>query len=370
MIFGADPEFFLFTEEGKAVGAFEVFEVRERETWTGSYGGKAFRDGFSVELNGNPNTCRGNLHNNFFATMEHAKNRAKKKGLTLAACDFVTVDLSEAQFWPPDCQEFGCDPAFSAYDGGRVIPIGVDARTHPRRYAGGHFHFSYALGEKREMLSPSRVEGTYPRATFIPAVYKTYPGEFTLAPGTEWIGNKDNHPAAVKLLDLYCGLPAAYMLGSREQYERRKVYGQAGEFRSQKYEAPCKALGIEYRVPGSTVWNTHFLPAFIMGVGRNILYRFETLTRLWDDKLNDDLRQAINEGNDKLQERLLRHIRVEGFYTFDTLKAVREKCHDILNTFSYGYEGAAVGDSHNSWDWLTQKFMISRTPGAFPAVAA
>ena len=206
----------------------------------------------------------------------------------------------------------------------------------------------------------------YGAQIYVPAEYKTYPGEYMLPQSVGWIGNKDNHPAAVKLLDLYCGLPAAYMLGTREQYERRKVYGQAGEFRSQKYD---KALGIEYRVPGSTVWNTHYLPAFIMGVGRVILGQFETYARHWDDKLNDDLRLAINEGDTKLQEKLLKPLNVPQFYTFETLKYVREKCHDVLNTFTYGYAGAESGDSHNSWDYLTWVNGISRERSTFPAAA-
>lgn len=361
MLLGADPEFFLFSGS-TPVGAHKVFETNKIVKGPQ----RAFRDGYSVELNSQPSTCRGTLQNWFFQVMRGAQQVAKKAGFEIGAKDFVEIDLAELEDAPEDLQQFGCDPAFSAYDGGNPIPIHVEARSHSRRYAGGHIHFSFPRAQKSEYI-PAAYSGDFPNKQLIShARYDVSPEWHFPMLNQKWMGNTDNHPLAVKLLDLYCGLPAAYMLGGTEQYERRKVYGQAGEFRSQtKY--PDHSMGIEYRVPGSSVWNTHVLPAFIMGVGRAVLGSFVTYASHWDPKIEDDLRGAINFGDTAVQERLLKSLSWYSFFSFDTLKAVKNKCGDYLRTFSYG----SVPDSHNSWDWLTAQKGISRyaAPVSLPRAA-
>lgn len=351
MLLGADPEFFLFSGEGKPVGAHKVFGTNKEVPGPA----RAFRDGYSVELNTMPSTCRGTLQNWFFSVFRGAREKAAALGLEIKAADFVEISLSELESAPEDLQQFGCDPAFSAYDGGNPIPIHVEAKTHERRYAGGHVHFSFPRVQRNEYV-PAVFEGVFPGAKVIShAKYVTHDEWNFPQTSQKWIANTDNHPIAVKLLDLYCGLPVAYMLGGTEQYERRKVYGQAGEFRSQmKYSD--HSLGIEYRVPGSTVWNTHVLPAFIMGVGREVLRNFSFYSSHWDEKIEDDLRGAINFGDTSVQEKLLKRISYDNFFTFSTLKDVKMKCGDYLKTFSYG----RVPDSHMSWDTMTANYGISR----------
>lgn len=347
MLLGADPEFFLFSGD-KPVGAHKVFRTNKEVPGPN----RAFRDGYSVELNATAATCRETLHDWFFTIMRAAQQEAKGQHLNIRAADFVEIDLKELESAPEDLQQFGCDPAFSAYDGGNPIPITVEARSHNRRYAGGHIHFSYPRLQRQEYIPATYTTGGQ---LLTRAKYKSHDEWYFAHVNHAWIGNTDNHPAAVKLLDLYCGLPVAYMLGGTEQYERRKVYGQAGEFRSQmKYSN--HALGIEYRVPGSTVWNTHVLPAFIMGVGRGVLAEFDTYRRHWDPKIEDDLRGAINFGDTPVQERLLKNLSWLSYFTFDTLKAVKAKCGDYLKTFSY----AQPANSHSSWEGLTTQHRIPR----------
>jgi hypothetical protein len=157
---------------------------------------------------------------------------------------------------PDDVKQFGCEPSWDAYTGETKTPP-IDAMTHPWRYAGGHLHFSDAPAVTSAKGKPT------------PQLRKI-----------------------VKLMDLYIGLPLTCVFGDRLTYQRRKYYGQAGEFRPQTYSH--NRYGVEYRTPGPEVWRAPWVASFAMGVGRDICLREHSLK--FDDGMADDLQAAINTG--------------------------------------------------------------------------
>lgn len=293
MFIGADPEFVIIKKAtGESVSAHNFFPdktakivVPLKKYATDGYNAKLFRDGYNLEVNVPAANCRA-----YLATwMQEALVAAFAKigpEYTLAPIQAVKVDLAHMKDAPDDLKTFGCDPSYCAYDLVPKVPQ-IDAMTHEFRYAGGHLHFS----------------------------------------GLDTINEPSNHPTMIRLLDVYLGLPLAALFGDEKSSMRRKYYGQAGEFRSQKYPLnPNRILptiGVEYRTPGPEVWTQdNFVMSFAFGIGRRILSQFAQYKTQLDDAQNDDVREAINSNPEKAWG-LLRA--VPGFYNADFLKALKPK---------------------------------------------
>jgi hypothetical protein len=257
---GTDPEFLIVDSRGKPVPAHKAgmpdkqhkLVLQPDESW-------CFRDGYMVEINLAPNQCR--------QTMGHRMARALRRleamlppGHHLRSRSAVKINLAkDMKNAPDDVKQFGCEPSWDAYTGETKTPP-IDAMTHPWRYAGGHLHFSGDTAVAQAKGKPT------------PELRKI-----------------------VKLMDLYIGLPLTCVFGNKLTYQRRKFYGQAGEFRPQSYGH--NAYGVEYRTPGPEVWRAPWVASFAMGVGRDICRQVTTLA--FDDKIADDLQDAINTGAGK-----------------------------------------------------------------------
>ena len=319
---GIDPEFFLFDENGKPVPAWKYFphkddKIKSTSVW-GHFGtGSFFRDGYAVEFNVPPETCRARTGNFLRDTMGQALATVPKghKFSTLATVRINKKDMESA---PPDCQIFGCDASYNAYLE-REVTVDLDAGTHPYRYAGGHLHTSHIA------LVPEKA--------------------FTFA----------------KLCDIFIGLAFVYLYDTPDEKLRRKFYGRAGEFRIQKY--PRNVTGFEYRTPSPKVWNNHRLAIMFMGVLRTLSLAFPTLEKQWDDKWSPAVEKAINTC--VVPESMLQT--VPGYYTPELLvKLKKDKaftkfkflaedrdCHSAFSEYVNGTYGVDKGKQLLGGGWYS-----------------
>ena len=253
---GTDPEFLIVDRAGIPVPAHKAgipdkkhkMTLQTDESW-------CFRDGYMVEINVLPNNCRQTMGHRMARALRRLQDYIAPKQLRSRSAVRINLakDMKNA---PDDVKQFGCEPSWDAYTGETKTPP-IDAMTHPWRYAGGHLHFSGHDATNRSHGKPT------------PQLRKI-----------------------VKLMDLYIGLPLTCVFGDRLTYQRRKFYGQAGEFRPQSYGS--SQYGVEYRTPGPEVWRAPWVASFAMGVGRDICSNVAQLE--FDDKMADDLQDAINTG--------------------------------------------------------------------------
>jgi hypothetical protein len=195
----------------------------------------------------------------------------------LVAAAAVKINLKkDLKGAPEDVMQFGCEPSYCAYELEAKIPL-IDAISHPYRYGGAHMHFGY-----------------------------------TPMPQLAWMKTESNHPQFIKLMDRYAGIPLSYLFDSKQSFMRRRFYGQAGEYRSQKYGKNLHQVGVEYRTPGPELWNAPWVASYVMGVGRYIGMHFKQMAKTWDKSLEDDLRLAINTGEGV--KKMLKYALLPGYH--------------------------------------------------------
>lgn len=264
---GCDPEFTVLDPDGLPVPAHSVGIELKETSKIKPYGSVAFRDGYNVEVNlDNGRVCRAQLLNGIAVTVG-AIRAALPKGYTLTAKAAYQIRVEEQmKDAPPDVTEFGCSPSKDAYTGEDKVVV-LQAYTHPWRYAGGHLHFGdLAYG-------------------YNPTLYGSDP--------CSAIKDRTKNPLLVKLFDKYIGVPLAVLFNDDAQWERRKYYGQAGEYREQNYG---NASGVEYRVPPPELFNHPSLISLFSGLGRAIITNFKSLSEAYDPALDSAVIRAINTG--------------------------------------------------------------------------
>lgn len=312
---GADPEFIVRDPAGKPIPAYHFFPREKKLTKQGKSGPRSFegffRDGFALEVNGDPDMCQAFMQDSIRGAVKGAL-AVLPKGYSLDATSMVEVDPEEASGAkaPDDTKTFGCSPSKNAYEPGNTCIPEIDAISHPYRYAGGHLHFSVRI-------TPETFTKLYPDEK--PKPWETMPTSHHLDGPYQHVALSENHPLLVKWLDLHVGLPLAVLqAGIPEVFLRRRFYGRAGEYRSQWYEGEqwrepafsgepshhytrFSSAGIEYRVPGSELWRHNALVSIFVRMGRWTLKNFPKLGP-WDPAIEPDLRAAIDlgEGAEKL----------------------------------------------------------------------
>lgn len=281
--FGTDSEFLVLDEKDRPVPAHKVkFPSAKRKlTLPGYDDSKAFRDGYAVEINVRPATCRQTLT----FTVQRALHEIVKMlppGHKLATLPAWKIDLKQMANAPSDVKQFGCKPSLCAYTGAQKIPP-IDAMTHPWRYSGAHLHFS-ALWEEDSYID----------------------NDYVCAPDPKEIQEPDVYPDFAKLMDLYMGLPLTCLFHSEALYQRRRFYGQAGEYRVQNYgqinkrtKAETPIYGFEYRVPGPELWNLPWVSSLAMSIGRYVINNRARLMKRYDKNQGEAVRNAINTGEDR-----------------------------------------------------------------------
>lgn len=251
--FGCDPEFF-FRRGDDVVGAAKI--LPKEGLFVGE--SKIIIDGVQAELNPEPATCRQTLGRMilpecFRALKEHMEQYKRLR------IDFSqTIKLSDKDFdgLPDDSKKFGCMPSKNAARKGKMGKITVNPETYRYRSAGGHIHIGDAGNSViRELLKADPVR-------------------------------------IVKMLDILVGNTCVLIDRDPGNIERRKVYGQAGEFRTPPH-------GLEYRTLSNFWLRSYQLMGLVMGLTRHAIIICandldEEFLKLVD---MDDIYKAINTNN-------------------------------------------------------------------------
>lgn len=258
---GADPEFFITTNDGKILPIIGLLGGTKDEPIKvdGSREGFAVQeDNVMAEYNIPPTTDAYT----FAAYVQEGRNhamraiRTRRKGVDVSTQ--CSHELPHKLLQHPQAQTFGCSPDFDAYQQGRPLP-----RISPRalatdngawRFAGGHVHLGYSKD-----------------------TFGWEPPPFVLA----------------AFCDVFLGIPAlAY--GMDNQGERRKHYGTPGRYRPTKY-------GIEYRTLGNGWTMSERHSASVGMMAQRLAQEFakgeDRIRQLYNDLPWVDIRKTISAGD-------------------------------------------------------------------------
>lgn len=320
IIIGSDPEFpILF--RGRSVSAAQA-GLPERSFKRKVYAGEMFRDGWNLEINPIPSEYLSVHYRNALSLIRIAKSDLALRGLTLGNAPAYRILQRDLEKAPPDCIEFGCHPTQNAYLGGAQTLPELDGYTHLVRYAGAHLHFSARLSGMDKLGDP------------LP------------------LAKAEDYPTIVRWLDYFVGLPFTWLFLRPAQFERRKYYGKAGEYREQRYHSGLH--GLEYRVLTPELFNhPAFFSLFTKAAVAAIYFAHEKRA-VWLKEWDDLIPLAINEGKDldKLLFKTLEPV-VDECYTPNTLLALKKKL---------GRKGLFTFSNESGGDWTTwsKEWGISR----------
>lgn len=261
MLLGSDPEFPIRSHSGAFIPAHRVFGDQANKRGV-SADAVAFRDGFMVELNVKPQETALALVR---AVQQGIRgvNKLLPSKWELATNAAITINpKKDLRAAPPDVLHFGCTPSYCAYSGQRKV-VSADPMTLTMRCAGAHMHFSASVKEIET-------------------------GSFG------WLMDPDSHRLFIRMLDAAIGLPLARIYHAKGQYERRTLYGQAGEYRPQEY--PDGSLGLEYRTPPPDLWNDAGLAVRMFAIGAEVFRTFRVMAKIWDSRHEAAIRAAIDTG--------------------------------------------------------------------------
>jgi hypothetical protein len=200
--FGTDPEFML-AKNGKIYSAIGIVKgTKERRKKIGKH--EFYYDNVLAETAVAPGDTKAEAVSNIKDCLKTYAELTAPYKLEARASHVFTPD----QLKHKDAFKIGCDPEACAYSSSWVE---VDEETFQKtalRSAGGHIH----LGNPILLDHP---------------ILKEYSGN-----------------VAVRLLDLFLGIPSIFLDHDPTTKARKQLYGQAGRWRMPKY-------GIEYRSVGN-----------------------------------------------------------------------------------------------------------------------
>jgi len=195
---GADPELFLKNQAGKYISSIGLIGGSKDFPLPIGNGCSVQEDNVAVEFNTPP--CRGAKE--FIEAIQYnlkvINEIASHHGLFADISASAVFDSDQLEH--PQAQEFGCEPDYNAWEGGKVNPK-PNAADKALRSAGGHIHIGLENGE-------DRIE-------------------------------------VVKAMDLFVG---CQMIKFDKDNRRRELYGMPGAYRPKPY-------GVEYRT-ASNAWIT------------------------------------------------------------------------------------------------------------------
>lgn len=267
LMFGADPEFFLFSGPpgGRRFCPPHEWAIpHASEKWWKPADGHIFRDGWAVELNPRPTHSPHLLHYHVRNLIGEVENQLAP-GKHLLPIPWVRIPRPKGPI-PSDLLQFGCSPTLNAY-GEESRTALADPFTLRFRSSGGHLHIT----------------------TPAPP-----------APGIPLLQDEKFYPHIVRILDRTVGIALTYIFEqeNRRSFARRSLYGRAGEFRVQ-HHGPY--MGFEYRVPGPEMWAVgqsdileticNLVQWIVEGEGFN---RF--IEEVWDIDTCAQTRNYINKG--------------------------------------------------------------------------
>lgn len=260
--FGSDPELFLFDRQSrKIVSSIPVIKFDKHDPVKLGGGIKMYADNVLVEAAMPPSDSKDGMLEQFHRVFK-AMQRALGNNFSLvpqAAYKFPMEELNDPKAW-----ESGCDPNFNVYDGCANPPAQFNDGLRS-----GSFHVH--IGNKN---------------------FKKEKDGHLL--------NFHSRELAIKLMDLFVGVPSLVFDKDETAPIRRALYGKAGEFRPTPY-------GIEYRVLGNFALRSpkitelvfdlinHGLNHLISGSGEEVL---KTVGE-------NNVRQAIDTNNVTLAQQLM-----------------------------------------------------------------
>lgn len=232
---GCDPEFFFKGKDNQVVGADKILPEEGLKVYSDrDYEGTPYKDvkfvidGVQAELHPRPQTCRAYLANEIstcFKVMQ-AELKKKHKDVSIGFEQSVKLTKEELASMDEKYKKLGCSPSKNAYSNEAAVKLSkMDTTKHLQRSAGGHIHLGF---------------GGY--AT-VKRVMQEEPDDL------------------VKMLDIIVGNTCVLLDRDPGNKERRKLYGQAGEYRQPKH-------GFEYRTPSNFWLKSYPLMSFVFGMAR------------------------------------------------------------------------------------------------------
>lgn len=260
VLIGSDFELFIKDISGKFISAIPFIEGTKDEPLAVSEKGHAIQaDGVLFEANVPPVTLkhRDQMWEDIQFVISEGKDRLPEE-LSIVCCP--NGNYEDDQLDDPKARQAGCDPDFSAWEGGNSNPK-PDITKNNKRCCGFHFHISFP--------------GAAPK----------------------------NVMRLIRILDVNLGLPFVLL---DEDRERRKLYGKAGCFRYKDYGG--NVGGVEYRTLSNAVIKTK----------ETFDYAFQQLAKSIDDynkgldflEHKDRILEAINNYNLDLVEELCEEFEV------------------------------------------------------------
>lgn len=330
MSHGADPEFVIVDGNGKPVPAHKAGIGGKNEKFR-TFQGTFFRDGYNLEINPLPAACRAIFGNNVRGLLNTALSILRPKGLGLAHKTFFEVDLDELADAPPDVVEFGCNPSFDAWNNGIPRMVNLSGRHFSRRMTGGHLHLT---------------------------------DDGNNLPETAVLRDPEKYPVLVQKFDEYLGLLLSAVYDNPEQWERRKFYGAAGDYRPQRHVSPTMYpgdkeyvyLGVEYRTPPSDLFKHHAMVCLAFGIMRWVVQNVSMdpeFAKPVSPERGAQIRHAINTGEGVMD--LLPS--VPGYYDKDTVVALKKQPE--IYTFHYVL---SQRECHAGWNEYANEWDLKR-PG-------
>jgi len=256
--FGADPEFFFqLKNNGKVLeSGIALKEIMEK--WKSTFADKNYyptmyfkSDGVQVEINPQPATCRVVAGGNLGHPIQNLYEVLKKTNYTPDNRVLIELTDEELSKLSTKAKRLGCAP--SLHIDNYVKPLNIDGSKYNFRSAGGHIHL-----------------GTYNISKDCPI--------------------KHDQKLLVDLLDRILGNTCVLIDRDEANIERRKLYGQAGEYRiTTQWEGTVhERKGVEYRVLSNFWLASYQLMSMVYGLARmahNIARKI-----YWDEHFSQDMR--------------------------------------------------------------------------------
>lgn len=280
-LLGMDTEM-LFTENDKIIWPHTIGFPQEREPENDAVSGKTRNsqrfdfhgDGYAMELCVPAVHCLEYMMEDVGRAFKWAKNNKKISAtgnLSIEAPPVYSVPADVVNNAPDVVKKLGCTPSFNVYDD----PGSPESLPDDLRTTGCHLHMSHSLLKDEEI----RLN-------------------------------------LVKWADVLVGCVWSYISPEGENEAlRRKAYGRAGEYRPTSYKIDqnpiylCWGLekyssGVEYRVlPGAVIKHPAYM-TLMFNLYRTAL-RFANTYKTPPETLTDPAREAINNADKKLAEKVI-----------------------------------------------------------------
>ena len=299
---GSDPEIFIRDKDRQIIPAFAFLPDKTKPHIIEPRGIRStiYNDGFQAEFttSAEGQSCLAHTVDRFNYNLQELLNHARKFNPTAQLCTRSLIEIPEIFLTsaPPEYVQLGCSPSRNIYgDAGLEV---VNGRALRVRFAGAHLHF-----------------GT-------PIVYKHHAPFF----------QEDKVEDITHALDIIAGIASIALFGHRENINRRKYYGQAGEYRLPKH-------GYEYRVISARMLSHPVFIHIVFGAARQAFNMARLgIFKYWNKNNIKVVREVINTSDQpgaieliKENEKLWRSmINASYLGRYDYNDAVRNEVFQLL----------------------------------------